>query len=115
MDLVSYPFYPGNMAVYGLVVCHSPLDQPGHWQRAPTIQGHGLYACLFITKLYHKSVTMTTTQSSTHARCEGIEHNGIICTQSESGGLVMTVTGPDETDEGSSHRSEVYGAHVIIS
>jgi len=58
---------------------------------------------------------MTTTQSSTHARCERIEHNGIIRTQSGSGGLVMTVTGPDETDEGSSHRSEVYGAHVIIS
>jgi len=107
---VSHLFYPGNMAVHGLVVCDSPLDQPGHWQRTPTKQGHGLYACLFITKLYHKSVTMTTTQSSTHARCEGMEHNCIICTQSESGGLVMTVTGPDESDEGSSHLSEVYGA-----
>lgn len=77
-----------------------------HWISQVT----DLYVCLFITKLYHKSVTMTTTQSSTHARCEGIEHNGIICTQSESGGLVMTVTGPDESDEGSSHLTEVYGA-----
>jgi len=95
------------MAVHGLVVCHGPLDQPGYWQRPPTKQGHGFYACLFITNLYYKSVTMTTTQSSTHARCKGIQHNGIICTQSESDGLVMIVTGPDESNEGSSHLSEV--------
>jgi len=43
-----------------------------------------------------------------------MQHNGIICTQSESGGLVIIVTGPDESDECSSHLSEVYGAHVII-
>jgi len=108
---VSHLFYPGNMAFHGLVVCDGPLDQPGHWQRTPTKQSHGLYACLFITKLYHKSITMTTKQSSNHARCEGIEHNGIICAQSESGGLVMTVNGPDESDEGSSHLSDVYMAH----
>jgi hypothetical protein len=117
MDLESHFFYPENMAVHGLVVCicHGPLDQPGYWQRAPTKQRHGLSACFFITKLYHKSVTMTTTQSSTHAMRKGIEHNGIICTQSESGGLVMTLTDRDESDKGSSHLSEVYGAHVIVS
>jgi hypothetical protein len=58
---------------------------------------------------------MTITLSSTHAMCKGIEHNGIICTQSESGVLVMTVTGPDESDEGNSHLTEVYGTHVIVS
>jgi len=116
MDLESHLFYPGNMAVHGLIVCVSQSTGSARLLAEDTHQTRPWpHACLFITKLYHKFVTMTTTQSSTHAMCKHIERNGIICTQSESGGLVMTVTGPDESDEGSSHLSEVYGTHVIVS
>lgn len=107
-DLESHLFYPGNMAVHGLVVCMSQSIVSARLLAEDTHQTRPWPQCMFV---YYQALPQVCNHDYhtklTHAMCKDKEHNGIICTQSESGGLVMTVTGSDESDEGSSHFSEV--------